>query len=207
MAKKEMLESLINLKWVSDIKWDFFPPPRHYQGSNILLPHLCVLIEDSSPLFATAPECVLLSSPVQATADAALFSSSKCKKVLVFNSNHENIKTLFTGRDIFRAVMSEKRFATLLSALRFDNPEDRAERKKEDPVAAISYIFNAFIENSQSVYGVGQSTTVDEMLLQNSFKKIWKGVYKIPVYHESYDFLYPAFLEGQPKMYHRKLKI
>ncbi|KAJ8936781.1 hypothetical protein NQ318_008997 [Aromia moschata] len=85
----------------------------------------------------------------------------------ICNSNHE--KTIFatdgTGRDIFRAVMSEKRFATLLSALRFDNPEDREERKKEDPVAAISCLFNVFIENSQSMYGVVQSTTVDEMLL------------------------------------------
>lgn len=87
----------------------------------------------------------------------------------IFNSNHENIETLFatdgTGRDIFRAVMSSKRFAVLLSALRFDNFEDRAGRIKQDPTAAISYVFNSFIENCQSVYGIGQSTTIDEMLV------------------------------------------
>ncbi|KAG5866307.1 hypothetical protein JTB14_002186 [Gonioctena quinquepunctata] len=61
--------------------------------------------------------------------------------------------------------MSEKRFAIILSALRFDNPEDRDERIKQDPLAAISFIFNSFINTSQSVYGMGQSATVDEMLV------------------------------------------
>ncbi|KAG5873410.1 hypothetical protein JTB14_032714 [Gonioctena quinquepunctata] len=86
----------------------------------------------------------------------------------VFNST-QNIKTLFatdgSGRDIFRAVMSEKRFAIILSALRFDNPENRDERIKQEPLAAISFIFNSFINNSQSVYGMGQSATIDEMLV------------------------------------------
>lgn len=87
----------------------------------------------------------------------------------IFNSNHENIDTIFatdgTGRDIFRAVMSKNRFAFLLSALRFDNPETRADRKRQDIIAAISQIFNKFIENCQNVYGMGDSMTVDEMLV------------------------------------------
>ncbi|KAJ8931129.1 hypothetical protein NQ314_016010 [Rhamnusium bicolor] len=87
----------------------------------------------------------------------------------IFNSNHEHIDTLFatdgSGQDIFRAVMSAKRFAILLSALRFDNRVDREERKKVDPTAPISFIFKSFIENCQNVYGVGQSATIDEMLV------------------------------------------
>ncbi|XP_050517750.1 piggyBac transposable element-derived protein 4-like isoform X2 [Diabrotica virgifera virgifera] len=87
----------------------------------------------------------------------------------IFNSNHENIETIFatdgTGRDIFRAVMSVKRFALLLSTLRFDNLEDRNERKKMDPVAPIGQIFRSFIRNVQSVYELGQSVTVDEMVV------------------------------------------
>lgn len=87
----------------------------------------------------------------------------------IFNSNHENISTIFatdgTGRDIFRAVMSQKRFSVLLSALRFDNPETRMERKKEDPTAPVSQIYNKFIENCQNCYGVGESVTIDEMLV------------------------------------------
>ncbi|KAJ8968992.1 hypothetical protein NQ314_001980 [Rhamnusium bicolor] len=73
----------------------------------------------------------------------------------VFNSNHENIETLFatngSGRDIFRAVMGAKRFAIILSALRFDNRVDREERRKVDPTALISFIFKSFIENCQNV--------------------------------------------------------
>lgn len=87
----------------------------------------------------------------------------------VFNSNHENIDRLFatdgTGREIFRSDMSKKRFAILLASIRFDNPDDREERKKVDPTAAISFIFNSFIHNCQSVYGLGQSVTIDEMLV------------------------------------------
>lgn len=87
----------------------------------------------------------------------------------VFKSNHENIETIFatdgSGRDIFGAVMSQKRFSILLSALRFDNPDTRATRKQEDPVAAISSIFNKFIDNCQNVYGLGQSATIDERLI------------------------------------------
>lgn len=48
--------------------------------------------------------------------------------ISIFNSNLENIDILFaidgTGRDIFKAVMSKKRFLIVLNALRFDNPDD-----------------------------------------------------------------------------------
>lgn len=52
----------------------------------------------------------------------------------VFKSNHEAVISLFatdgTGREIFRLCMSSLRFYTLLLCLRFDNPDDRNERKK-----------------------------------------------------------------------------
>lgn len=87
----------------------------------------------------------------------------------VFNSSHESIEIFFatdgTGRDIFRAVMTSERFEILLAVLGFDNPEDRDEIKKQDPTAPISYIFNSFIENSKSVYGIGQSVAIEEMLV------------------------------------------
>lgn len=87
----------------------------------------------------------------------------------VFNSNHECIRTIFatdgTGRDIFRCIMSKDRFATLLVCLRFDNPQDRVERRKNDPTAPISHIFEAFITNCQNAYSVGQTVCVDEMLV------------------------------------------
>ncbi|KAJ8945552.1 hypothetical protein NQ318_020398 [Aromia moschata] len=70
-----------------------------------------------------------------------------------------------TGRDIFRAVMSKNRFSVLLSALRFDDPTTRTERKKENPAAAVSEFFNGFIDNCQNLYGMGDSMTIDEMLV------------------------------------------
>lgn len=88
----------------------------------------------------------------------------------VLKSNHEDTSYLFaldgTGCEIFRCCMSETRFLVLLLCLRFDNPNDRVERKKTDNLAAISEIFNKFLRNSQKLYECGESVTVDEMLVK-----------------------------------------
>lgn len=87
----------------------------------------------------------------------------------IYRSNFENMLSLFstkpTGRPIFRAVMSVKRFEILLTAIRFDNSTTREERKKTDPTAAISTIFQSFLHNCQNLYCVGESVCVDEMLI------------------------------------------
>lgn len=87
----------------------------------------------------------------------------------VFKSNHENVDFIFaadgTGVEIFRCVMSKKRFLNLLCCLRFDNGADREERRKTDKLAAISKIFNKFISNCQNLYNIGECATVDEMLI------------------------------------------
>lgn len=87
----------------------------------------------------------------------------------VLKSNDEKITSLFTkdgfSRPIFSATMSEKRFVILLSCLRFDDANTRAQRKEYDKAAPITEIFEKFIENSQSVYCVSSEMTVDEMLV------------------------------------------
>lgn len=87
----------------------------------------------------------------------------------IYKSNHENIRSIFatdgSGRDIFRCVTNSNRFAIILTCLRFDDPETRAERKKEDPLGPISEIFNDFIKDCQSVYAIGTGVCVDEMLV------------------------------------------
>lgn len=87
----------------------------------------------------------------------------------VFKSNNEDLCALFstdgTGRDIFRSVMSLKRISVLLVCLRFDNSFDRAERKKDDPTAPISWLFERFVENCQECYSIGEYACVDEMLV------------------------------------------
>ncbi|XP_069670943.1 piggyBac transposable element-derived protein 4-like isoform X1 [Periplaneta americana] len=87
----------------------------------------------------------------------------------IFKSGNESIHSFFatdgTGRDVFRCTLSMKRFLFLLTALQFDNPDDREERKKEERTAAISKIFELFIENSQICYSPGASVCVDEILV------------------------------------------
>ncbi|XP_035220849.1 piggyBac transposable element-derived protein 4-like [Stegodyphus dumicola] len=61
--------------------------------------------------------------------------------------------------------MSMKRFKFLLSNLRFDNPDDKEERKKSDPAALISEVMNLFIYNSQKAYTLGTCVCIDEMLV------------------------------------------
>lgn len=71
----------------------------------------------------------------------------------VFKSNNEDLEALFstdgTGRDIFRATLSLKRTLTLLACLRFDDKTDREVRQVNDRGAAISWLFNKFVFNSQ----------------------------------------------------------
>ena len=88
----------------------------------------------------------------------------------VFKSGNEDAKGLWstdgTGRDIFRATMSLKRFLFLLIALRFDDPKERdAKKQTGDRTAAISEIFESFIVNCQSNYSPYEYMTVDEMLV------------------------------------------
>ncbi|XP_017779488.1 PREDICTED: uncharacterized protein LOC108564841 [Nicrophorus vespilloides] len=90
----------------------------------------------------------------------------------VFRSNHENISALFatdgTGRDIFRAVLSAKRFQVLLLCLRFDNCEDREQRKLMDKGTAVSELIKSFNDNSQAVFSIGSCANIDEMLIECS---------------------------------------
>lgn len=87
----------------------------------------------------------------------------------IFKSNHENLESMFatdgTGRDIFRATLSMKRVLILLYCLRFDDITSRDERKKNDPAAAISWIFNRMVYNSQASYNICSHACVDEMLV------------------------------------------
>lgn len=87
----------------------------------------------------------------------------------IFKSNHEDLNAMFacdgTGRDVFRASMSQKRALFLLSCLRFENKGDRQTREKIEKSAAISWLFSRLIENSQANYSIYEYACVDEMLI------------------------------------------
>lgn len=88
----------------------------------------------------------------------------------IFKSGREDTASLFstdgTGRPIFRATMSQKRFLFLLSAIRFDDVASRRNRIDEgDKLAAVSQIFNILVNNCQDNYTCSEYSTVDEMLV------------------------------------------
>lgn len=87
----------------------------------------------------------------------------------ILKSSNENMESLFTkdvtGRPLFTATMSAKRFEILTSCLRFDDVTTRLERKSLDKAAAITDILKIFIENSKKSYSVSEYLTVDEMLV------------------------------------------
>lgn len=86
----------------------------------------------------------------------------------VFKSNHRNLyelwKTDGTGMDIFRSTMAMRRFEFLVSCLRFDYKNNRAERLKIDKLAHIRAICDKFIQNCQAAYSPSEYLTIDEKL-------------------------------------------
>ncbi|XP_050510423.1 piggyBac transposable element-derived protein 4-like isoform X2 [Diabrotica virgifera virgifera] len=69
------------------------------------------------------------------------------------------------GIEKFSLVMSIKRFKFLMRCLSFDDLETRSSRKENDRLAPIRDIFTKFVQNCQASYYVGESVTIDEMLV------------------------------------------
>lgn len=70
-----------------------------------------------------------------------------------------------TGLMIFQACMGYKRFLFLLRCLRFDNVNDREQRKQSDKLAAIREILDQFVQKCKQNYCPGECLTIDEMLI------------------------------------------
>lgn len=69
-----------------------------------------------------------------------------------------------TAPEFFAAVMSERRFHTILRAIRFDDSDTRAERRGNDNLAPIRELFEHINQRCSACYTVGIYTTIDEML-------------------------------------------
>ena len=86
----------------------------------------------------------------------------------VFRNNHRLLKDFWktdgTGFEIFRVTMAQRRFEFLLTCLRFDNIENRAQRREIDRLAPIRGIIEQFTENCKNAYSPGQYLTIDEKL-------------------------------------------
>lgn len=70
-----------------------------------------------------------------------------------------------TGRTIFAAVMSLKRFKQILRHLRFDNKATREQRRSVDKLAAFRDIWEMFVSQLHKYYIPGTDLTVDEQLV------------------------------------------
>ncbi|KRX42151.1 PiggyBac transposable element-derived protein 4 [Trichinella murrelli] len=90
----------------------------------------------------------------------------------VFQSNRLNLCDLYntdgTGVEIFPSTMSLQRLRFLLRCLRFDDHATRAERKRQDKLAAIRMVFDTFVRNCTENYMHSAHVTIDEVLV--SFK-------------------------------------
>lgn len=68
-------------------------------------------------------------------------------------------------RSFFTAAMCRNRFEQISCFLRFDDKPTREERKKLDKMAAISDIWNMFVENCKKAFEPYENITVDEQLV------------------------------------------
>lgn len=86
----------------------------------------------------------------------------------VYRSHGESTKSLWnaeTGRPIFRATMSLKRFHAISRVLRFDEKIDRQERRLRDKLAPIRDFWERWVEILPKLYNAGENVTVDEQLV------------------------------------------
>lgn len=86
-----------------------------------------------------------------------------------FRASKENLVDLWavdgTGIDIFHATMSMDRFLFLMRCLRFDDINDRAQRKELDKLAPVRELFTIFVQNCQNAYTISEYSTIDEQLV------------------------------------------
>ncbi len=87
----------------------------------------------------------------------------------IYGSSHANFKDFYrrdgTGMPFFQMVMRETRMHFLLRMLRFDDITTRNESRQTDYLAPIRQIFTQFVENCKTVYSLGDTFTIDEMLV------------------------------------------
>lgn len=86
----------------------------------------------------------------------------------VYKSHGENLEQLWNekdGRPIFRATMPLQRFKSISRCLRFDNDDDREQRKQRDKLAPIRNIWDKWNKRLRLYLNPGENLTVDEQLV------------------------------------------
>ena len=87
----------------------------------------------------------------------------------VFRLHKVSVRRIWTKcpmqNPIFPAVMSGKRFAEILSLLRFDDKQTRESRRANDKFAPVRDVWNLFVSQCMKMYTPSAYLTVDEQLL------------------------------------------
>lgn len=85
-----------------------------------------------------------------------------------FKSNRQNLKNLWrsdgTGVEMFRTVITLKRFQFILNCIRIDDKFTGAEQKVTNNLAAVRSFFQKFVTNCQETYSPSAYVTIDEQL-------------------------------------------
>ncbi|XP_046479055.1 piggyBac transposable element-derived protein 4-like isoform X1 [Neodiprion pinetum] len=83
-------------------------------------------------------------------------------------NNHTNLEDLWSpefGYNLYRAVMTERRFQYLLQNFRFDDKNTRDARIEEHALAHIKELWDALIANCKRYYSPSTNCTIDDQLL------------------------------------------
>ncbi len=86
----------------------------------------------------------------------------------LFKSQHESVRSLCdkeTGRPIFAATMSEKRFLQINLALRFDDRLSRPDRHRRDKLAPIRDLWGRWSCRLPRMFNPGRDICIDEQLV------------------------------------------
>ena len=86
----------------------------------------------------------------------------------LMKSQHESYDQLWStgiGRPFLRACMSLNRFKTILKFLRFNNRQDRVQRRQKDRLAAFREVWEKFMQRCHTCYIPSPECTVDDQLV------------------------------------------
>ncbi|XP_024882920.1 piggyBac transposable element-derived protein 4-like, partial [Temnothorax curvispinosus] len=125
-------------------------------------------------------------------ADSATFSSLTLNELKAYigllyyqglnNNNRVLLENLWSdefGTNLYKTVMSVKRFRFIGARLRFDDKTTRRERRASDLLAPIRELWDLFIGNCISNYTPCDNVTIDEQLLG------FRGKFSARVYSKS----------------------
>nr|XP_033472352.1 piggyBac transposable element-derived protein 4-like [Epinephelus lanceolatus]XP_033472354.1 piggyBac transposable element-derived protein 4-like [Epinephelus lanceolatus] len=158
----------------------YFPPPILTSGPTRYASDRISSPKTSFELFITEEiiQLILKNTNLQGRRTAAEWKDVDVEELWafigllilagVYRSRDEATQSLWaedTGRSIFRATMSRKRFQQISVALRFDDCLSRPARQQRDKMAAIRGLWDLWSTRLPLLFNPGRDVCVDEQLV------------------------------------------